>query len=418
MLLRFQSAASAGASRANNASYVAFLFALFAALAAARIGLNANILNLVISYSTDGGSALVKIHPGSYGLFALLGLAVLTLRIELSAGEVRLAKALLAFMALAIALVVFAGLNGRAGSTGYLVDTHVTAAAAGLLALVFPLAWRRRLGSAILLFLMLSSLVAVAEAATQVRVLPYPMNEIGFRPTGLLEHPLGIGLANATAIGFVAAMPWSAGRKVVASGILLLGVLASGARFGTLVACAAALVIVLRIRPSGMAPERILQLRVLAVLGAALALGALVGGMLALGHLDRFREGLLDDSAMARVRIYQALGAFPWIDLLTGIDLEALRRIAKEEYGLEFIESAFVILIGQFGILGMAAFFWGLARLFRRLAAPAPAAAVVGLLAFLTVALSNNALSSKSPMITLVVLLMLAVARDPQEQDP
>ena len=75
----------------------------------------------------------------------------------------------------------------------------------------------------------------------RVRFLPYPFEELSFRPTGLTEHPLVLGLFSAVGIGFVAASRWRGTAKAVTIMIMLLGAFASGARVASIVAAISAI---------------------------------------------------------------------------------------------------------------------------------------------------------------------------------
>jgi len=78
--------------------------------------------------------------------------------------------------------------------------------------------------------LILSALIGIMEAVTHIRVLPYDLNELQFRPIGLANHPLALGSLCATAIGFVVLARWPVWMRLLAVFILFVGCAASGAR--------------------------------------------------------------------------------------------------------------------------------------------------------------------------------------------
>jgi hypothetical protein len=279
---------------------------------------------------------------------------------------------------------------------------------------VFPPAWRALLGNIILAFLVLSAIIALGEFATRQRLLPNPDIEVAFRPTGLLGHPLTIGTCTGMAIAFVGVTRWPALGKAFAIALLLLGTFAANARLGTIVATAVTFLVVLWTEHPTLPPPRRLQIKLLIVIAAVLAVPLLLAGLFALGFADRlFETGLFDESAMARVSIYRVFELVGWRDILLGSDIEAVRKIALERFELEFIESPFVVFVFQFGLVGMLVFLLVLTRTFVALLSGAPRNVVLGACAFLLVALGNNTLSSKTPTIGMLFLLIVAFRAPP-----
>jgi hypothetical protein len=225
----------------DSRAVLRYWFALFWALVLLRFLLNANLLDKVVNYSADGGFIVVKIHPSTYGILGVLIATLLSARIELGAWELRALRSLMIFVAVMAAIAVFAVLMGHSGSIGYLVDSYLVACASAALMLFFPQAGREWLGSSLLVFIAASACVALVEFALRVRFLPYPFEELSFRPTGLTEHPLVLGLFSAVGIGFVAASRWRGTAKAVTIMIMLLGAFASGARVASIVAAISAI---------------------------------------------------------------------------------------------------------------------------------------------------------------------------------
>ncbi|TIR28624.1 MAG: hypothetical protein E5X64_17740, partial [Mesorhizobium sp.] len=105
-------------------------------------------------------------------------------------------------------------------------------------------------------------------------------------------------------------------------------------------------------------------------------------------------------------------------DILFGMNVDDLLAIVNEKLHLPYIESAPVVVIMLFGlpiaVLFIVLVFWFIFRLLR--AAPLPA--WIGTMTFLLAALSNNALSSKSPEIAIIVVLLLAYRNAPYRKQP
>jgi hypothetical protein len=385
-----------------------YLFALFWVLVLARLILNANVLNKVIPYTADGGSTVEKIHPTTYGIFFLLFVQLLTTRIELDDWELRALRALIVF-ALAIgALAVFTFLVGDITAIGYLIDTYLVACAAGASMLFVPRPWREKLGASLLIFIAAGTCVAVGEYALKTRLLPYPMDEETFRPTGLSEHPLVLGLYNAVGISFVAVTRWKAFTKACFILPMLLGTVVAGARIASIAAVLSVLVIVALYRSPSMAPEKQFRLKAVALLGVILGVPAAIVALSQFGLLTRFQDGLLDNSGMARVNIYGLFDLVSWREILFGADMKEIGKMALQHFDLEFIESSIILFVFQFGLFGTIVFLLFMARTFLVLLAGAGLEVAIGTLAFFVVAGSNNGLSTKTPIVLLIVLLIVA----------
>src|SRR5262249_29468183 len=131
----------------NNPHLVRFMFAFLWSAVLLRFLLNANVLDLFIKYSAEGGNIVEKIHPSSYGLLAIAAIVTLSFRIELSDWDVRALRALLVFLAVIGLLMMYLLSMGRSGSAGYLIDSYVMACVVGILLLAFPPEWRARIGT-------------------------------------------------------------------------------------------------------------------------------------------------------------------------------------------------------------------------------------------------------------------------------
>ena len=110
----------------------------------------------------------------------------------------------------------------------------------------------------LLIYIAVSAGLSVVEFVLRRRFLPYPYEELSFRPTGLTEHPLVLGLFNAVGISFVAASRWRGSAKVVAIAVMLLGAFVSGARVAGIVAAVSAVAaLVLHEWPSSSAQTNV-----------------------------------------------------------------------------------------------------------------------------------------------------------------
>jgi hypothetical protein len=383
-------------------------FAVFWVLVLLRFTLSANLLDKVVNYSADGGFILAKIHPSTYGIFAVLIATLLSTRIELGDWEVRALRALMTFVVVMTAISIFAVLMGHSGSIGYLVDSYLAACASAALMLFFPQAWREWLGSSLLVFIAASACLALVEFVLHVRFLPYPFEELSFRPTGLTEHPLVLGLFSAVGISFVAASRWRGIAKALIITIMLLGAFASGARVASIVAAAGALAAIVFHDWPAASPQTRLRMKAISLLGVALIVPMALVILFSLGLFGRFQNGLIDESALARVNIYRLFDLVSWNEILFGADIGDIRRLARFHFDLEFIESSLVMFVFQFGLFGTVILLLFLARTFVVLLSGAGRYVYIGTAAFFIIAFGNNSLSTKTPNILMVVLLIVA----------
>ncbi|TIS66558.1 VpsF family polysaccharide biosynthesis protein [Mesorhizobium sp.] len=406
-------------SQARRQNALSILFSLCAALAfLLRFTVSPQIMNMVVDYTADGGSFYEKLHFGTYAIFLLLPFVLFSRPFLLQGDEIGIFKALLLYSALIFALVPYLFITGRAGSSGFIIDTYLVAGAAGLLMLALNAEVRRALGDVVLGMVILSAVMGTIEAVTQHRFLPYGLNELQFRPIGLSAHPLALGALCATVIGFVPLTRWRIWVRVLAIFVLLVGCAASGARAALLLAAGETLILLMFVPWPRLILKHQRQAKSV-VLVFALAAGAvLVAILFSGGLLNRFGNTIFDENFMARVTIYQVFGLVSWKDILFGMNVDDLLAIVNEKLHLPYIESAPVVIIMLFGlpiaVLFIMLVFWFIFRLLR--AAPLPA--WIGTMTFLLAALSNNALSSKSPEIAIIVVLLLAYRNAPYRNRP
>jgi hypothetical protein len=393
-------------SRANAVS-LALFFATFVALAT-RMVVSPDLMDHVYDYVREGGAFYQKIHLGTYMLLLLLPVALFTRPVFLRGEEIVKFRDLVRFMGVLSLLIGFLVVTGRAGAIGNLVDTYLVAGAAGLILLAQNPSYRRLLGDAVILINLLSALMGIFEAATHIRFFAYSEGEAAFRPIGLAGHPLTLGLLSATTIAFVPLTGWKPWVKVAVMFLLFIGTAAAGARFALIVATLEVLALVLVV-PWTSLSRRAERKAKLAVLVMVLVGGAALIGLLAAGGLlSRFSDGVVDQNFMARTDIYQIFDHVSLQDVLFGRDITEITDIVNKKLRLPFIESAPVYLTFQLGAVLAIPFallvFWLLWRLLRH----QPRTAWIGTGVFLAAALSNNTLSQKTTVVTILVVLLVA----------
>lgn len=373
-----------------------------------RFNISPQIMNRVVNYTDDGGSFIEKLHVGTYAMFLLLPLAFFARPFTLRGEEIGKFRVLLRFSIMMAALVPYLFIAGRAGSSGFIIDTYLVASAAGLIMLTFDDNARHALGDIVLGMLILSALIGIMEAVTHIRVLPYDLNELQFRPIGLANHPLALGSLCATAIGFVVLARWPVWVRLLAAFILFVGCAASGARFALLLGGVELMALVLFTRWQGLTPRRALKAKLIVFLITLVLTAALITAMSAGGLLNRFGGSLFDENFMARVTIYRVFDYVSWGDIMFGINVKELLEIVNQKLHLPYIESAPVVITLLLGLPVALFLAWLLVWMLFNMLRGAPGAAWIGTITYVLTALSNNALSSKNPEIAILLVLLAA----------
>jgi hypothetical protein len=385
----------------------AWFFAFFAAGLVLRAGLNANLLNLFLPYSSAGGSAILKIHPGSYLLLftGMVALPTVLAGTPMRRNPLAIATVLLIVVVVLVGASMIFGHDN--GSMGYLVDTILIAPMSLIAMARLSIGQRIMAGRFILGLLFANGVISVPEFLVQRRLLPYPFDEAVFRPTGLFSHPLEEGLICVAALPYLFLVNWPEMTRWVLLITIAITVSISQARIATLVAAC--------IIPLGLGYLLHQHHRAGRISGAALfvlattmmlGLPLLVMAGWELGIFERLSLGLADPSAYSRIDVYDIFRYFSWNDILFGIGLDRAYFYAKHGLGLDTIESPIVMAIAQFGAIDAAIVLGTVLFFFLSLSAGAPALTKLGAIAFCITAASNNAFTSKGPaMVTAAVLL-------------
>lgn len=384
------------------------LFGLFLTGVLVRLFLTDTLVNMLWPYTAEGGAFPVKIHPGSYLVFLSAALLFVAPGYRFAGEDLPVLRAFIVFsvgMALAGAIAMA---QGRTGPAGYVIDVYLVSVAACIFLMAMPPLWRQRCMMAILYALFVNALLAMGEFASGRYIVFVEAAE--FRPTGFLGAALNVGVIHLTAILLTISLPIAAVKKYAIVGVLLLGVLISASRTAMLFAlatCPVAVLLTARLRQQGMSAGATAIL--MALFGCAL-LPALYLGADGLGFLDRFKGGYIDDSAQTRIEIYRVFEFVSWTDIIWGKDIVAVRRIAQEMLGIDFIESALIFFVFDFGLVGTLVFAAVLLYLLAAIARRSHPVLGLAIASFLILALTNNTLSTKVPSV-FIALVMAVCSR-------
>lgn len=399
--------AMSGAARRNNALSLLF-FLLTATAFIIRFLITPELMNRVVSYTLEAGAFYEKLHFGTYAVLLLLPLVLLSRPFQLRDDEIGKFKALVRYCALMLVLVVYMFVTGRAGSSVFLIDTYLVTGAALLVMLALNPETRRLLGDITLCLLILSAVVGSVEAVTHFRIMPYEAIELTFRPVGLSEHPLALGAGCATAVSFVALTRWPVWLRVGAVFLLFVGAAASGARAALLVTVLEIFALIILVRWPRLSARNERRAKLFVVLATAIGGAVMIAILASAGLLSRFNETLFDENFFVRVNIYDVFNYVSFNDIMFGMNGADLLKIVQEKLHIPTIESAQVVILMLFGLPVALLFAWLVFWMIWRMLRHAELAAWIGVTGTLLAALSNNTLSTKNPVVMMMMVLVLA----------
>lgn len=396
------------------------LFVGFVTAVVIRFSIPSNVLNIFESYSSrnvfeaGSGSFLAKLHPGTYGIIVLtilmLPRIVAQWRVKDRDGVMKSMFIMSTAIMIAALICVF---TKQTASIGYLIDNLFIACAAGSAAFCFTISQRRFLGNALLVVIVLSSVMAIAEFFSKKHFLPQDIivyeGATSIRATGLSEHPLALGLYNAVAIPILYLTTWSRLVKATITVILVLAIFAAGARIAAISATMMIVLCLIFVKRPHLDVRSIIFKRALVIVGLLILAPIVWLIASSVGLTDRFQlEGLTDDSAMARIIIFQIFNYMDWNELIWGVGNFSLYKYTVFGTNMAFVENSLIAYVFQFGVIGAVCLVGALLNALIALGRHTELPLKLALFTFFVVTLSNNTLSSKSP--ALMMIFVLAVA--------
>ncbi len=385
--------------------YARVVFILFCIGVIPRILLSDGFLNLLYPYTTEGGNFVGKIHPGNYLMMFCAGLIYLGPGFRFHADDLAPLRSVIIFLIVVFAISAFNFAQGRTGAAGYILDIYVTTAISMIFILAMPFQWRAFLGNLLVSVLVVNAGLAIIEFGMGRLLIPPTLVPLEFRPTGFLGAALNAGVVNLTVAIMLIGMRLHWSLKLVGVTILVIGIFISGSRTAMLLSTVAiplAVLVSAHVRKSGFSPG------VMAVLMAAtgiVAVPLLYFVASEMGVLARFETGYVDDSAQTRIDVYRVFEFVEWKDILFGANILEIRQIVQRELGIEHIESPIIFFVFDMGLIGAVFFLLVFAGLLIGLARGTHPTIGIGLLFFVTLAATNNTLSSKVPSVFVALVL-------------
>jgi hypothetical protein len=394
-----------------------FVFISFAVLVVARLCIPESVLNIFMNYTIDdrlvgaqSSSLLEKLHPATWGLFLLGGLAIRGM-FTTDDQDRRIVISIVIFGSVVVSLLLYAILVGRTTALGYLVDNPLLACVTCFIMMSLSQDKRYALGHMFLMIILINSIIAIGEFAVGQRLFPYRNEEVDvvFRATGLFGHPLATGFINALSVSYVWLTKWSGPRKFATIGLLIAGCLAVGARSGAIITVVAGFGAFLTIKDRRL--ENKVHLKIMVLIGIVIGLPFLWNAAESFGLFGRFQNaGLFDESAQTRIRIFGVFNYIDWFEFIFGTGVDALTKYATLGLNIN-VENSIIVYIFQFGAIMTFLFLASVLNVYRTLAYGTEFAVKIGLIVFFMESFASNGLTTKGAGFMLAFLLALCFRR-------
>lgn len=372
-------------------------------------------------YDGTGGGPLDKLHPATWLAVLLLGLKLCLEGNPLTATIKLLEKYsdLLPYLLGIIFMVVYATAVIGSPFTIF-IETFLGPLVIFLLFANIGERDGQRLAQLIHLLLLINALLGIYEFVFSYRLFPLVVNgeELTdeLRSTALLGHPL----ANAAIVGCYLLILTLGGRKDLGTftGLTVFTVNAAsvivfGGRAATILVIVALAIVAIR-RLFGIlkgAPIRLHTIR-LALIAVPLY-SIFIVAMAELGFFDMFLSRFGDDegSASTRIIMFSLFEHMDWFDLIFVPDSAQIATWSNI-YGLNYgIENFVVAFILAYGLLATVIFLPTLSLFCRAVSRHLRPNARWVFLYFFAVSLTSVSLSAKSPLLSLLIVMLMVLMR-------
>ncbi len=358
---------------------------------------------LGIKYVTTGGAALFKIHAYSYLIMIFFTVFLFRFGLPNTIASMGSVGAIWCVAFTGITLAILYGLM-RFGTSGmaYLVDTVVTP----LILIPILLQLDQHHKQKILAFLgwliFINALVALAEFAAQTRLIPVEYQEFSFaffRSAGFLAHPLNNALITAALTPLL--MGATRIPKIVYFATVLLALFAYGGRAAMAIFIVSSFILNFNLIREFISQGIAITKMQFAIYHALIfiSFSALIAIVIFTPIGDRILSKLfIDTSAQARFDLFIILEHLTLKEWFFGASKELLANI---DYfiGIKVIENYVVSWIIQYGVVVTVCLMVSVFMIPCYLCYKGDLAMRVSLFNLFFIALTNNALVAKTPVI-------------------
>ena len=384
--------------------------------------MSANMLVWIgIPYIADGGWLIEKIHPGTY--FAALACAAWLFE----GGDPKrrgrrlllMAPGLLLFLASVFFCLAYAALMTGIGGLITLIDTFLPAGLLGVALADASPRDRQMLRQLLLTLFLVNALVALAEGAASLHLVPIAGNIPDlpgeFRPTGLYDHPLTAAISTMMGLFLRNSVPSAIRTKMVYNGVLILALLSFGGRIAILLTCLGYASLYSPVLRRALLHRKMPLNSCLMIAGccALLLCGAVIAT--SVGLSDRLAAHLYwDPSAQSRISQVEILRTMDGVQLAFGIrrvELIALIEPLRLQYGMNVIENFWLLMLCTLGLLCFPVFVVGFLQLLSYLMRSGGLHGRLMVICVLFAASCSNSLGRKSTLLVTLVGCVAALDR-------
>lgn len=404
----------------------AWIFRITCASIAALFGISSMLLtHWGFNYEMAGGSIIEKMHPGSWLAMIAAAFAMAT------GGLLRTSTTFLARHPLLIAylttwalLLVYIIFVQKLPFTP-IIDTFFLPVVVFFLLDRLSGAERRTIATGMHWFMLINSLLGLAEVLSGWRLTPYVVGgeEIvaDWRATALLGHPL----ANACITGIYALILVTGGginltgaRRAMALTGATVGMVVFGGRAAMVFLLALSFPFLFLKGLKGFAFGRISFRSAAFGALALLFVPATLAALGSIGAFDKFISRFVEDrgSANTRVVMFELFDELPLRDILLGPHPDVLTTLRVVE-GLDYgIESFWIATILMYGLLISLIFFAGLFCYCVELVRITNAGTWMSLLYFFGVASTSVSLSAKSCVFAIFTAMVIVLSQHNEDK--
>lgn len=390
-----------------------------------NILVSANLLYLMgVSYASEGGNPLMKLHPGTYLSIIAFGLFLMRDGRPIQEFQACIRRSPVAVWYLsmiAMCCLVSVLTRGFYGTAVY-IETYVPA---GLMLLIFETSsndTKRLMGRIIFGLFVMNVCIATVENLVQKPLVPiYILDQLitpaagEYRGAALYDHPLSGATFTMVAAIMLMGMDLRRSVKGLLLGFFAIGLLGFGGRtaMGVTIATFAIWGVVYLVR--GSVNGTVTRYEVGAVLFAAVALPVLLAIVVSQTTIgERIMARLYwDDSAETRIVQFRVLADLTPKEWMLGASIDRVRDIIFQ-IGLRMpfndIENFWLVMFINLGAVGFIFYLFGFLPLLWDLWRRSPNVPKVMLLTTILVASTSNSLGRKCNILTVLVPAMIATS--------
>lgn len=382
---------------------------------ALRLLLGNKILDIFYPYTAEGGSPLLKIHPGTWLLLAgtlLYGFCRGYGKIVFHVFNYHkpVGFALVTTVVLMFYTVILWGIGGAA----YLVDTYLFACVALILATQLNYQQCLKLFKLIAIIVVLNGMIAIYEYLTRTHLTPNAVTWITFfRANALMGHPLNNALITIAVALSVFIGPFSNLWRYSMIGLAFLAILAFATRASLVMFVVAVVFIVWSYSLTAKMEARKRKLWLVAgpvVAGFCFIIFYIIVFFTSIGQGIAGRASL-DGSAMARIDAIEFFTGLPVGRYFFGVGSQEFSALVDRYSSVAIIENFWIQLVVTFGIPMFLILLLSYGKLIKWVVGRTDLQAYILVASWLVAASTNNSLSVKTSALAVFLLTLYLLSR-------